>query len=104
MRVAQSTYTRFERNEVEDTITLSTLRKAAEALDCTLVYALLPNNSLDDAVRDRARMAADALLARVHHTMRLEDQAVDPRNLALERERLVEELLRGDPRRLWDET
>lgn len=103
MGVAQSTYTRFEQNEAEDTITLSTLRKAAEALDCTLVYALVPNRSLDEIVRERAGKLADSRLGRVNHTMRLEDQALAPDDLASERERLVEELLRGDPRRLWDD-
>jgi hypothetical protein len=53
-------------------------------------------------VRDRAREVADRRVARTHHTMRLENQALEPRALKAERERLVEELVRGDPRRLWE--
>lgn len=101
--VSQPRVVDIERRETQDAITLSTLRKAAEALDCTLVYALVPNRSLDETVRERAGKLADARLGRVHHTMRLEDQALGPDDLASERERLVEDLLRGDPRRLWDE-
>lgn len=104
MGVAQSTYTRFEKSEAEDTITLATLRKAAAALDCTLVYALSPNRPLEEMVRDRARKIAEAQLNRVHHTMRLEDQAIGSPDLALERERLVDEILRHDMRRLWGDT
>lgn len=103
MGVAQPTYTRFERSEIEDTITLATLRRAAEALNCTLVYALVSNKPLEETLRDRARKVADAQLGHVHHTMRLEDQAMGSDDLALERERLAEELLRNEPRRLWDE-
>ncbi|MBG7614120.1 mobile mystery protein A [Brevundimonas sp. BAL450] len=103
MGIAQSTYTRFEQNEADDAITLATLRKAAGALDCTLVYALVPNRPLEDTVRERARQVADRRLGRVHHTMRLEDQAMTPDDLALERERLVDDILRNDMRRLWDD-
>lgn len=101
--VSQPRVTDIERREAHDAITLSTLRKAAEALDCTLVYAIVPNESLDQVLRARARAVADARLQRIDHTMRLEDQAMAPDDLALERERLVDELLRGDPRRLWDD-
>lgn len=103
MGVSQPTYARFEKGEAENSITLASLRSAAEALDCTLVYAVVPNKSLDSTLRDRARVVAQKQLDRVHHTMRLEDQAMGEGELAAERERLAEELLRTDPRRLWDD-
>lgn len=46
---------------------------------------------------------ADAELGRHHHTMRLENQAMNERDLAAERERLVSEMLAGSLRRVWDE-
>ena len=51
---------------------------------------------------ERARTAADAQLKRTHHSMRLENQALDKGDLEQERERLAAEILAGDPRRLWD--
>jgi hypothetical protein len=51
--------TELERNEAEERITLATLRRAAEALDCTLVYAIVPNKPLEAMVQDAAA-AADA--------------------------------------------
>jgi len=65
---------RLEKSEASDTIQLNTLRRAAEALDCTLVYALVPNSSLKDAVEQRARRIAVRELQRVAHTMKLEAQ------------------------------
>jgi predicted DNA-binding mobile mystery protein A len=64
----------LEKSEVAGSIKLETLRRAAEALDCRLVYALVPNTALDLAVRDRARAIAIRDLGRVAHTMKLEAQ------------------------------
>ena len=99
--VVQSRITALEQAEAKDAITLKSLRQAAEALDCTLVYALVPNKPIDDLLRDRAARVADEQLARTHHSMRLEDQALDPRDLAAARTSLVEELIH-EPRRLWE--
>ena len=104
MDVSQPRVTDIEKREVQDALTLATLRKAAEALACTLVYALVPNQPLEDAVRARAEAIADARLARVEHTMRLEDQAVPAAYLAAERERLVAQILQEGPRGFWDPT
>lgn len=100
--VSQSRIARIEKDEAEDAVTLATLRRVAEGLDCTLVYALVPNRPLDEIMADRARAAADAQLKRTHHSMRLENQALDKSDLEAERERLAMEILAGDPRRVWD--
>jgi predicted DNA-binding mobile mystery protein A len=93
----------LEKAEVSGSTTLKTLREAAEAMDCVLVYAIVPRTSLDEILRDQAVKKADAELARHHHTMRLENQAMDKRDLAAERERLVADMLAGSLRRVWDE-
>jgi predicted DNA-binding mobile mystery protein A len=102
LQVDQSRIIRLEQAEADDAITLKSLRQAAEGLNCTLVYALVPNQPLDDIVRARAGEVADQQLARVDQTMRLENQALGSHRLKVERERLIEELLATNPRRLWD--
>ncbi|SCX35902.1 mobile mystery protein A [Agrobacterium rosae] len=92
----------LEKAEANGGTTLKTMREAAEAMGCTFVYAIVPTKPLDEMLRARAVALADAELARVHHTMRLEDQALDARDLADARERLVASYLSGNPRRLWD--
>jgi Fic-DOC domain mobile mystery protein B/predicted DNA-binding mobile mystery protein A len=48
----------MEKNEVEGAITLKVLERAAEAMGCTLVYALIPRaGSLEQALRDQAEAA-----------------------------------------------
>ena len=72
--VKQPTITEMEQSEMRGTIQLATLRRAAEALDCTLVYVLIPNKPLKTIVRDRAQKLARRRLEAVDHTMLLEDQ------------------------------
>ncbi|MFO1255421.1 MAG: mobile mystery protein A [Sphingomonadaceae bacterium] len=66
-----------ERSEALGRIQLNTLRRAAEAMDCVLVYALVPETSLTEMVENRARELALTALQRVSHSMALEDQQVD---------------------------
>lgn len=103
MGLSQSTVTAMEQGEAADTVTLRTLREAAAALDCQLVYALVPRTTLDEMVRQRADALADEQLARMHHTMSLENQALRGSDLADVRERMVRSLLEGRASRLWDE-
>jgi predicted DNA-binding mobile mystery protein A len=102
MGLAQSTVTALEHGEAAETITLKTLRQAAEALDCQLIYALVPRTTLEERVRSRARELAEEQLARVDHTMRLENQALRQEDLADERNRLVQSFLGGRASRLWE--
>lgn len=89
--------TRLEQSEAADRIRLDTLRRAADALGCDLVYLLVPRRPLTAVVRDRARELAHGQVAATEQTMRLEDQATGQTS-ELE-ERLTEQLLeRG---RLW---
>jgi len=67
--------TRLEQSEAADRIRLDTLRRAADALGCDLVYLLVPRRPLNAIVRDRARELAHRQVSAVEQTMRLEDQA-----------------------------
>ena len=54
----------MEKSELEGAITLKVLERAAEAMGCSLVYALIPRaGSLEQALREQAKAAfADAAL------------------------------------------
>ena len=76
LKLTPSTVTRMELGETEGTIQLSTLKKAAEALNCDLVYALIPRESLANSVRSQASKKASKTLGPIAHTMNLENQSV----------------------------
>jgi predicted DNA-binding mobile mystery protein A len=76
-----------EKAEAEDRITLKSLRTLASALDCDLVYALVPRAaSLEDLMSNRARIQAKKNVLGVEHSMALEDQAVGNVDEAIETE------------------
>jgi ACT domain-containing protein len=65
-----------EKAESEDRITLKSLRVLAQALDCDLVYGLVPRaGSLEELVDKRARAQAEANVIAIEHSMALENQA-----------------------------
>jgi predicted DNA-binding mobile mystery protein A len=66
----------LERAEVAGGVTLAKLGEVAAALECTLVYALVPNTTLEDAVQRQAYRVAREQLGYVGTTMALEDQGV----------------------------
>jgi predicted DNA-binding mobile mystery protein A len=66
----------FENAEAEDRITLQSLRRVAAALDCNLVYALVPRTgSIMELAERRTRQDAARDVLDVEHTMALENQA-----------------------------
>lgn len=99
----QSAVVDMEKSEARESISLASLRQAAEAIDCELVYAIVPKVPIDDMMRARAADVAAQQLARVSHTMALENQSLSRADQEAERKRLIDELLRGSPTRLWDD-
>ena len=92
---------KLESAEASDAITLASLRKLAQALDCELQYALVPRNSLLQQVRDRAEIVARERLRPIAHSMALEDQAVQGPQNKLQLEAAIKELIEGSRRELW---
>ncbi|MBK8760177.1 MAG: mobile mystery protein A [Sulfuritalea sp.] len=102
--VTTSTVTRLETSEADDTISLGTLRRAAEALGCELRYALIPKQSLADTLENRAMSLARQQMAAVSHSMALEAQSTSRETVELQTRALAEELLKGSRRALWRES
>lgn len=90
---------KLEKSEVEGGITIGKMEEVARALDCTLVYALVPNSTLQATVTRQARLVAAETLGYVGVTMSLEDQAVEPERLADQIEDESERVIAEN--RLW---
>jgi predicted DNA-binding mobile mystery protein A len=101
IRAAQSVED-MQKDELSGTIKLQTLRKLARALDCELVYALVPRKPLEEIRVDQASIVAKRMVKRVSHSMSLEDQAISREAEQRELERRIEKLLTGNPKALWD--
>ena len=99
--VTQAAVTQLEKAEKDGSITLNRLRSAAEALNCAVVYAIVPRAPLETVSRERASTIVDGQLARTRRTMALENQELRSEDLEAERLRLIEDALREDPAQLW---
>lgn len=102
LEITQQSVSHLERREARGAATLMALRKAADALDCTLVYALVPRRPLAEMRERQAFTTARTLTARVAHTMRLEEQGVESSTTGRMTTELADELLRSGSRRIWD--
>jgi predicted DNA-binding mobile mystery protein A len=74
MGVVETTVLRLEQNERARRIQLDTLERAADALGCDLVYALVPRQPLEDRVQQQALARARDWFSLTRHSMALEDQ------------------------------
>ncbi len=69
---------RLEKNEIDESITLKSLRQLAAAMNCELHYAIVPHGgSLKKIVEKRAEEKARAAVKEVNKTMSLEDQKIE---------------------------
>lgn len=65
-----------ERREIEGQVSLSTLKKMAEAMECDLVYAFIPKKEIKTMIHDKAMEKARKTLSIADHHMKLENQNV----------------------------
>lgn len=99
--IRQPSFAELEKSEADKRITLASLERVAKALDCQLVYALVPNRPLSDRLAERAENVAEEQLAAVDQTMKLEKQSVSN---ARQRDALKQRIILGlldKPSRLW---
>jgi len=101
MGIKPPTVIDLEKSEALGTIQLKTLSRAADALGCKLVYALVPKTPLQDTVDARARKIALRALKRVAHSMKLEDQAVGDSDLERQIQNYIRQHIKD--RDLWAE-
>ncbi|MFN0064454.1 MAG: mobile mystery protein A [Myxococcaceae bacterium] len=106
LRITPQVITRMEQREEVGKVTLETLQRAARAMGCRLVYAIVPEGSfesLDDIVTKRSLALATRLAAGVSRSMSLENQSVETERTSEHVRELAQELkARLDPR-IWNE-
>lgn len=100
--VVPSTVSAYQENERAGTITLNSLIKAGDVLDCDLVYALVPRTSLRETIDNRLREKALQRVRAVGVTMALEDQSIDNQTIKRQVNALIKDWRLDPPRDLWD--
>lgn len=107
LEIAPPTLKKLETSESKQTIEIRTLQRLASALNCRLVYAIVPEpgfGSLEAILKKRAHNVAAKIVGRVSHTMALEAQSLTAEERNQQIEETADELIRTLDKRLWDES
>jgi len=102
--VAQQAVARIEKEELAGSVTIKTMRRIAECLDCVFVYGFVPRTSLEETVARQAKKVAAYRLAQASQTMSLENQALSRRENEQAFSDLIDELIRTLPSNLWNKS
>ena len=102
--VAQQAVARIEKEELAGSVTIKTMRRIADCLDCVFVYGFVSRTNLEETVARQAKKVAAQRLAQASQTMSLENQALSRRENEQALSDLVDELIRTLPSNLWNKS
>ncbi len=100
--VSKSRIPRIEQDEITGSLTLKTMNRVAEELDCVFVYGFVPRTSLDDTVKKQASIVAQRRINRLMHSMNLEAQGLSSKNAKKALNNMVDEIIDSSSM-LWEE-
>lgn len=92
----------IEKNEQSGKVSLQTLKRVAEVLDCEVLYSIVPRDTLEQKVQEQAFSAAKQIVERTSLHMSLENQ--DPSRKFKEQriKELAEEMIRNNDKKIWE--
>lgn len=99
--VSQPRVVALEQAEAKGAITVESLERAAHALDCQLIYVLVPRRPLEALVEERALQLARKRLAAASHSMALEAQSLDHGDEARQLAELARRIAEREDSKLW---
>ena len=100
--VTQQSVARIEKEEMAGSVTIKTMRRIADSLDCVFVYGFVPRTSLEDIIGHQAKKVATERLLKASQTMSLENQALSREENEKAISDMVNELIRTVPSNLWN--
>ncbi len=101
--VSRAQVSKTEKKELSGSITVKTMQQMAEAMGCRFVYTIVPEKTVDDIIKARARKKARAIVERTNGHMALEGQTLSNQQMLFELERLQKEMLNKLPADFWDD-
>ncbi len=100
---SQQAMARIEKNELAGSVTVKTMRRVAESLDCVFICGFVPRSTLEATVRRQAERVAAKRLGQASQTMALEDQSLGRKENLKILSDMVDDLIDTHPSNLWDE-
>lgn len=103
LSISRQALSRLEKNEIDGSITLASLERAAQAMECDVMIALIPKKPLSEIVQNQAKKIAQRILERSNFNMDLENQSADREFLEKQVEFTALELRIKFPKKVWCE-
>ncbi len=103
MHITPQSAREIEQRELKGTITIKSLRQAAQALDMKLIYGFVPKEmNLEKMIERRSLELACEIVSRTSNTMKLEGQENSRSRIKKSIEYKTKEIVELMPRYLWD--
>lgn len=102
MGVTRAAIYQAERNEKDGAITIKQMEKLAESLGGRFVYAIVPQESVEDVIQRQALLKAKARIGRASAHMALESQSLSAQQTRQKIEDYARELVRTMPPDFWE--
>ena len=101
--VTQQWVATIEKEERTGAVTIKTMNRVAECLDCVFVCGFVPRKSLEESIRAQAKQVVERRLTRASHTMGLEAQALGAKENGKILSNMVDTLVENPPSTLWND-
>ncbi len=101
--VTKARISKVERDEPLGKVTLKTMHRMAEAMNCRFVYAVIPDREVERVLRDQAMKKATERVRVASTHMALEAQALGEEKLSAETERIASEIMNTMPSDFWSD-
>ncbi len=101
--VTRARISKAEQDEPVGSVTLKTMQTMAEAMDCQFVYAIVPKQTVEEVIKQRALKKAAALAGAASTQMALEAQTLSNEQIEFEIERLASQMMEKMPPDFWSD-
>ncbi|WP_413584484.1 mobile mystery protein A [Bdellovibrio sp. HCB274] len=91
----------LEKSEATGNVTVESLKRAADAMDCEFVYYFVPRQGLQKFLESEARKIATKIVQENELSMKLEQQGTSNSAQANLVNEIANELIRSEGKRIW---
>jgi predicted DNA-binding mobile mystery protein A len=103
LAVTKARISRAEQDELRGRVTLKTMQSMAEAMNCRFIYAVVPDQEIEEMIKKRALQKAREQVNAASTHMALEAQALNDEQLTFEIDRIASGIIEKMPSDLWND-
>lgn len=101
--VTKARISKAEQDELTGSVTLKTMQNMAQAMNCRFVYAIVPDNKIEEIIKKRAYQKAREQIKSASTQMALEAQSLNDKQLSFAVDELASEIIDKMHSDLWND-